>query len=307
MDRPIPPAATAGENARGASLMAISMTAFTVSDTFMKALADELPLFQALFLRSVAVVAVLAIASALVKGPMLRLPRQDRGLIAIRCLAEMAAAYFFLTALFHMPIANVTAILQTLPLAVTLVAALFFGEPIGWKRLSAILVGFVGVLLIVRPGTAGFNVYSLYALGAVGCVTIRDLAARRLSAGTPSLTVALAAGVAVLMFSGIGSVFVDWAPVSRTAALQLGGSVSFVIVGYIVSVMVMRVGDISFTAPFRYSGLLAALALGFFVFGDWPQRETLIGAGIIMASGTFNLWRERRLALRAVPQGLRRR
>ncbi|MGR3572160.1 DMT family transporter [Brevirhabdus sp.] len=307
MDRPIPPAATAGENARGASLMAISMTAFTINDTFLKTLADTMPLFQALFLRSVAVVAVLTLGAALTRGLSIRLPRRDRGLIALRCAAEVAAAYLFLTALFHMPIANVTAILQTLPLGITLVAALFLAEPIGWRRLSAILVGFVGVLLIVRPGTAGFSIYSLYALGAVGCVTVRDLAARRLSAGTPSITVALAAAVGVLVFSGAGSLFIDWAPVDAQAALKLSGSVLFVVVGYIASVMVMRVGDIGFTASFRYCGLLAALVLGFFVFGEWPQAQTLIGAAIIVASGTFNLWRERRLARRTAPVGLRRR
>lgn len=286
------------DNARGAILMMASMIAFTLNDTCFKALSDELPLFQALLIRGV-VTMVLLFGIAWGMGALrLRLPKADWGFIAIRTVAEIGAAYFFLTALFNMEIANVTAILQALPLTVTLAGAVFLGEAVGWRRLLAILVGFVGVMLIVRPGPDGFNSYAVYALIAVAFVTMRDLASRRLSKNVPSLVVALAAAAGVTLFAAIGTFSEQWVPVSELAALQLMGASFFIIGGYLFSVMVMRVGDIGFVAPFRYTGLLWALIMGFFVFGDWPDPITLLGGAIVVATGIFTFYRERKLAKR---------
>lgn len=270
-----------------------SMAAFTVNDTFLKLMGTDLPLFQILLLRAAAV-SVLLGAFALYRGAF-RWPAsaRDRWLILIRSVAEAGAAWFFITALFHMPIANVSAILQALPLTVTLAAAMFLGEPVGWRRLSAIVVGFAGVYLIVRPGSDGFTTDSIFAIASVVCVTIRDLAARRLSRDVASMTVALATAVFVGCFAAVGAIFVDWQPMTSTHWGYMSGAVVFVLCGYVFSVMAMRVGDIGAVAPFRYASLLVALVLGFLVFGDWPDRITLIGAGIVVATGLFTLWRER--------------
>lgn len=280
-------------NLRGAGLMTASMTAFTLNDMFVKLLGDHLPFFQFLLLRTIgASVLMLLIAY---RAKAIRWPAQarDRWLIAVRSIAEMAAAYFFLTALIHMPIANVTAILQALPLTVALGAALFLGEDVGWRRFIAIGIGLVGVFLIVRPGPDGFSIYAIYGLLAVVAVTIRDLAARRLSPEVPSLTVALAAVVAILMFSAIGAVGTEWVPVRPVDWLWLTGSVITIIGGYLFSVSAMRFGEIGFVAPFRYSSLLVALIIGLLVFNEWPDHITLVGAAIVVATGLFTLWRER--------------
>lgn len=282
-----------------------SMTAFTVNDAFMKLLGDHLPFFQLLFLRSLAVAAILAVWAGL--SGAARLPQgRDLRLVLIRSIAEVGAAYFFVTALFNMPIANVTAIIQALPLTVTLGAALFFGEPVGWRRFLAIGIGLVGVMLIVRPGGEGFTLYSIYALAAVVCVTVRDLAARRLSGEVPSLTVALAAVLGVLAFSGVGAAATDWMPMSARDGALLAGAVIAILGGYVFSVTAMRVGEIGVVAPFRYTSLLAALLLGFAVFGHWPDAVTLAGAGIVVGTGLFTLWRERQRP-GAAPPGLRAR
>ena len=273
--------------------MVASMTAFTINDMFVKLLGDHLPFFQFLLLRTIGAsffLFILARRAGAIRWPS---ATRDRWLIALRSLSEIAAAYFFLTALIHMPIANATAIIQALPLTVSLGAALFLGENVGWRRFLAIGIGFVGVFLIVRPGTEGFTIYSIYALLAVLAVTVRDLAARRLSREVPSLTVALAAVVAILVFSAIGAANTTWVPMVARDWLWLGGSVSTIIVGYLCSVSAMRVGEIGFVAPFRYTSLLVALAIGLLVFGDWPENLTLIGAGIVVATGLFTLWRER--------------
>ncbi len=292
------------DNARGVLLMTAGMAAFTANDACMKALSDELPLFQAIFLRGVATCLVLFAAARATGGLDLRLPARDLRLLALRTAAEVGAAYFFISALFSAPLANVTAILQALPLTVTLAAAVFLGEAVGWRRWVAIGVGFLGVLLIVRPGPEGFDTASVFAVVAVACVTVRDLSTRQMSARVPSLSVALAAAAGVTLFAGLGAVGIDWRPVGPREALQLAGATVFIIGGYVTLVLAVRVGETGVVAPFRYTSLVWALALGFLVFGDWPQPTTLMGAAIVVATGVFTLYRERRVP-KAVPVPLR--
>ena len=191
------------ENMRGAALMTGSMVGFTVNDAFMKALSSDIPLFQALLLRGLGTVVFLVVLAILRKQFRFDFKSKDWVLIVLRCLAEVMGTVFFLTALFHMPIANVTAVLQALPLTVALAGVVFLREPVGWRRLLAILVGLVGVVLIVRPGGDGFTVYSVYALGAVACITLRDLVVRRMSHDIPSIIVGLMAAIAVTLAGAV--------------------------------------------------------------------------------------------------------
>jgi len=165
--------------------------------------------------------------------------------------------------------------------------------------MSAILAGFIGVMLIVRPGTEGFNVYSVYGLAAVAFVTLRDLATRKLSRDVPSMLVTLFNSFFIMAFFGLGSLTGAWEPIDARAALIICGAAVMIIGGYLFSIMVMRVGEISFVAPFRYTSLIWALLLGWLVFGDWPQTLTLIGAAIVVASGLFTLYREAQISRRA--------
>ncbi|MBV0913159.1 DMT family transporter [Anianabacter salinae] len=288
------------DNTRGAGLMMASMAAFTINDTFMKTLAGEVPLFQALLIRGIVASLMLLTLARIVGGMRLDLPRRDWGLIALRTVMEIAAAYFFITALFNMPLANVTAILQVLPLVVTLSGALFLREPVGWRRMTAIVIGFIGVLMIVRPGAEGFTVFSVYALISVACVTVRDLATRRLSRDVPSFTVALSASVGVTIFAACASLVTDWQPMSVLDAAHIGGAAVFLIGGYMFSVMAMRVGEVAIVAPFRYTSILWALLLGFVVFGEWPAWPTLVGAAIVVATGVYTFYRERAMTRAAL-------
>jgi drug/metabolite transporter (DMT)-like permease len=224
-----------------------------------------------------------------------RLNRRDAGLILLRSIADMAATVAFLTALLHMPLANLSAILQALPLLITLGAALVYGDKIGWRRMTAILVGLIGVLIIIRPGTEGFDRWALLGVASVLCVVVRDLSVRPLQGALPSTVVALGAAVAVTLMGWTGTVFQGWqSPTAGEAARVLGAGL-FLIVGYLTSVMAMRHGDIGLVAPFRYTSLLWAIALGFLVFGNLPDGWTLIGATIVVSAGLFTLWRERNL------------
>lgn len=279
--------------------MLASMACFTINDAFMKSLAPHMPLFQALTLRGLASALILGVVAWQAGALRFRPGPGDRTRILWRTVAEGAAAGFFFLALFNLSLATVTAIIQAVPLVLALSAAIFLGEPIGWRRLLAIAVGFGGVMLIVRPwGYAGLNLFALSALGAVICVTARDLITRRLSPAVPSLAVALATAVGVTLIGVAGSVATPWVPVGPAQAGALAGAVLFVMLGYLMSVMVMRVGEVGFVQPFRYSSLVWALLLGLVFFEEWPDTLTLVGAGIVAATGIFTIWREQAVARR---------
>ncbi|WP_299781014.1 DMT family transporter [uncultured Roseobacter sp.] len=280
-------------NLAGALLMMASMACFTINDALIKMTGGALPLFQLLVLRGVLASLLIALLAWSRGAFRPRVAPQDWFWIGFRSLSEVGAAYFFITALLNMPLANITAILQVLPLTVTLGSALFFREAVGWRRMSAIAIGFCGMLLIVRPGPDGFTLWSLYALIAVLCVTARDLSTRRLSSHVPSLLVTFSASLMVLVAAALASLSIDWVPVSTQLGTLIAASSLFIVGGYYFSVQVMRAGDVSFIAPFRYTGLIWALVLGWLVFGDWPSTLTLLGAGIIVATGLFTLYRER--------------
>lgn len=283
------------DNLRGVIYMNVAMLAFTVNDSFMKAVTQDLPLFQAISMRGVlTTLALLGIAMATGGLRLWPAPR-DRSIILIRSLAEIGGTVLFLAALVHMELANLSAILQSLPLAVTLAAAVFFGDKVGWRRMLAIVIGFIGVLIIIRPGADAFDIWSVMGLGSVACVVVRDLATRELSRDVPSTTVAVWAAISVTVMGLLVSVPAGWEPVEPRQFGLIAAASGALIIGYMFVVMVMRVGDIGLIAPFRYTALIWAILLGWLMFGTLPDSWTLVGAGIVVATGLFTLLRERQV------------
>lgn len=283
-------------NIKGALLMVGSMVAFVINDSFLRMTAGNIPLFQLIFVRGIAATALM-LSLAYVMGTLRhRLTTADRRLVGLRALAEITTSYFFLNALFHMPLGNLNAIMQVVPLTVTLGSALVYREAVGWRRMLAILVGLCGVLLIIRPGAEGFNQWSLYALAAVLGVTVRDLITRRLSPGASGLKVTLGTSLGVTAAAGLASLTDTWAPIGSANTAFIAGSAVFIFAGYFLSIQVMRVGDVSFIAPFRYAGLVVAMIVGFLVFDEVPTMLTLLGASIVIATGLFTFYRERKLS-----------
>ena len=170
------------DNLKGAIFMMCSMTCFAVNDAMIKALGGVLPMFQTVALRGGIVLLLLGFVVVRSGWNVQKLGSRDKWILSLRALAEVGAAFFIVTALFKMELANVNAILQILPLAIPLFAYIVLGEPLGWRRTIAIGIGFLGMLLIIKPGGQGFNIYSIFCLAAVVCVTIRDLTARSLGA-----------------------------------------------------------------------------------------------------------------------------
>jgi drug/metabolite transporter (DMT)-like permease len=291
------------DNARGALLMNVAMAAFTLNDTLMKLAMQAVPLFQAIGMRGVVATLALAIIGWRMGGLRLTLSRRDLGFLALRTVAEVMGTLLFLAALRHMLLANLSAIMQALPLAVSLAAAIFLKEPIGWRRLTAILIGFVGVVIILRPDRDGFDFWSLMGVGAMLCVVVRDLATRQMSGALPSATVALSAAMAVLVLGVAGAAWEGWQPVSGRDIILIILAAAALIVGYLTVVMAMRVGEISFVAPFRYMALLWAILLGWLSFGKLPDAAMLFGAALVVATGIFTFYRERKLASEAQKNG----
>jgi S-adenosylmethionine uptake transporter len=288
--------ATENDNLRGAGLMVCSMFLYTFNDACLKAVGETLPIFQSIFLRSILVAIIFSCLFFFTKSYTVKLNLNDFKLLSLRAIAEVTSTFFFISALFKMPIANVVSIVQILPLTVSLAAVIFLQERIGWRRILAIFIGFIGVLLIVKPGASDFNYYSTYALLAVIFVTMREIVTRRLSKEVPSFFVASTTAVTVFIFSGLGSLTVNWVQVSISDFLSLMAASTFLAGGYLFSVLAIRKGELTFVAPFRYTSLLVALLLGFFVFGEWPDKMTFIGATIIFSAGMFSFYREKKIA-----------
>jgi len=291
------------DNLRGATLMMASMAAFTVSDSFMKLLAPEMPFFQTLLWRGIAVCLILFLLAQRAGAFAVPLARKDRVLVGVRSLADTFAAYFFLQALYNMPIANLAAISQSLPLSVTLAAALVFKEPVGWRRLAAIGLGFIGVLLIVRPDAQGFDPYAGFALIAMAFVTVREMLTRLMARAVPTLRVAFWNGVGVMLLGLAGAAGQTFVFPSQTAQVYLAGTSTVLVVALLLSVMAIRQGEMGFVSSFRYTAVVWALLLGWLVFGEWPDAITLAGVALIVATGLFTLNRERITAARSRAPG----
>ncbi|MGJ8627777.1 MAG: DMT family transporter [Sulfitobacter sp.] len=290
------------DNLRGAVLMVLAMAGFAIEDMFIKLLADAVSVGQILTMLgtggSLAFGAiVIAKGEALFSRNMLSFP------ILFRGLGDLFGALAFVSAIVLTPISSASAILQATPLAVTLGAAVFLGEPVGWRRWTAIIVGLIGVLLIIRPGLDSFEVLSLLAVFAVFALALRDLATRRTPKEITTMQLSFLGFVVIIPAGGVlmvfnGSTFValsgtEW--IYITAALSIG------LCAYYAIVAAMRIGDVGFVTPFRYVRLVIALIIGVAVFGESPDALTLIGAAIIVASGIYTILRERKMRRSSKP------
>ena len=280
------------ENLQGALFMVVAMAGFAVNDAIVKSLGNTLNLGQVLMLRGLFATVMIYFLARLFgqwRSPhFLVMPR-----VLQRVSGELIATASFITALFNMPLGNTTAILQALPLALTAAAAVFFGEPVGWRRLAAILIGFAGVMIVIRPGLEGFNIYSVLVLVAVGGCVIRDLTTRILPMEIPGLMITFSTSLAVTLMGAAIIPFQGWNPIGAIEWAKIAATSIFLIVGYYFVISAMRVGDIGFVSPFRYAVLIFAMIGGFFAFGERPDLLTLAGSAIIVATGVYTLYRER--------------
>lgn len=285
------------DNLRGALLMAMAMAGFALEDMFIKLLADALPVGQILMALG-AGGAVLFGVIAQRKGQQVLSPALLTPALLLRNTAEMVGTIGFVMGFVLGSLATASAILQAAPLFVTLGAVLFLGEKVGWRRWTAIVVGFLGVLLVVRPGMSAFEPAALLALVGVIGLAGRDIVTRVIPRTVSSYQISswafamlVPAGLFLMLVMGDALVIPDLSQIIKlSSALGVG------VLAYYALVASMRVGELSFVTPFRYTRMLFALIVAVLVFGERPDALTLAGAGIIMAAGLFTLWRETKLA-----------
>jgi drug/metabolite transporter (DMT)-like permease len=280
------------ENRRGIQFMVAAMGCFVINDTLVKLASETMPSSQLIFLRG-AMASVMVFALAQATGATVRIAEIARGWVAVRALIDALATLTYLVALFNMPIANATAINMASPLFITVLAVLLLGERVDAIRWFAIALGFVGVTLVIQPRIDGFNAYALLCLFATFLHAVRDLATRRIGSGVGSIAITLSTAVSVTLLAGVASLFQGWRPFGFHELLLLAAAAVFLASGYYFIIRSTRAGEFSVIAPFRYSGLLAALLLGWAVWGDVPNSLGWAGIALLMAAGLYLVYRER--------------
>ncbi len=290
------------ENLRGIVLMTGSMACFATADMFIKMIAGDIPTSMILCVLGLGGSLLFALAARL-NGERVIGRDALSPLMLVRTTGEMIGTIGFVTALWLTPISSASAILQATPLAVTLGSALFMGEEVGWRRWSAIAIGFAGVLVIIRPGLAGFQPASLFALMSVVGLTIRDLATRAapkgmspIRLGTYGFLPLVPAGLLVAALTGQTFTTPD-----AFEAAALAFALFADVAGYYALTFAMRMGDVAVITPFRYSRIVFAALIGIFAFGEHLDALTLAGATIVIGSGLYTFARERQRKVEPVP------
>jgi len=283
------------ENLRGILFMILAMAGFALEDLFIKLLSSHVPVSQILIILGFSGTTVCLIIAFLTHAPILHRDLLNRPII-VRTFCELFAALFFTSAIALTPLSSAASILMTTPLMVTMGAAIFFGEKVGWRRWTAIIIGFFGVLLILRPGFDSFMPASLLAVIATIFLAVRDLATRTMQIDISTTTVSIYAFLAMGISGFIAIPFFSAMVIPTSIEIVYLISATFVgVIGYYAIVLATRNGDVSVISPFRYSRLVFAMLLSIIILSERPDLVTLSGASIIVISGIYTFIREGRL------------
>ena len=288
-----------GANLQSIILMIAAMGCFTLADLLIKIASRTLPVGQ--------IMIMLGIGSSLVFWGLMRLKRDPiyftplrQPAVMLRNVGDFAGALGMCLALAYVPISTIGAVLQTVPLMITAAAAVFLGERVGIRRLSAILVGFAGTLFILQPGSADFDLMVVLALVAAIGMTARDIGTKLISRELSTLLLSLYASMLFCVSGGILLL------VTGGASLPDGGMILLFVVmtalgslGYILVTTAVRLGDMSVVSPFRYSRLLFSLAVGILILGETVNAMMLVGCALTIGAGLY-IWR-REIVLQGEP------
>ena len=272
------------------------MGLFIANDALVKLVSESLPGLQLIFIRGVfACLLMLAVCAATgaFTADAIHGRRPARNLlqpkVLMRATLDASASLIYLTAMFHMPLANATAINMATPLFITLIAIRLFKERVRPSQWMAIGVGFIGVMLIVQPAASGFNAWALMCLAGTVLHAGRDVMTRVIPVQIPALLITLSTVISVTFFSGTLILFQGWqTPQPQQLALLAAAGV-LLSGGYFLLTRAMRQGQMSVVAPFRYSGLLFALLLGWLVWGDIPNAMAFCGIALLVGAGLYML------------------
>jgi drug/metabolite transporter (DMT)-like permease len=277
----------------GIVLMCVAMGLATANDTLIKLLSETLTVPQILSLRGLFACALMS--TWVVAAGQLHMLKQlrNRWVLARSALEALAAITFF-AALPHMPLAELSAVFLITPLLIVTGAAMIYGEKVSYAGGAALVAGFTGVLLVVKPGTDHFSLYAFLVLASALITAARDLLTRKIKSDVSSVIIGFAAGIGNML---IGLIFMALAwkanPLTLHAVANgtlwlglLAAGVVVTLANYGV-ILAFRYSRASVVSPFRYTSLLWATLSGFFVWHNVPDAYAFAGSALIIGAGLY--------------------
>ena len=283
--------------------MVAATALFTCGDAAMKLVSGSLPTGETIFVRGLSTVTIVTIA-AFWTGAIYRLRDALVPLMGWRCAGDAGGALFFQAALARMPFADLMGILQMTPLSLTAASALFLGEHVGWRRWTAVAIGFAGALLVIKPGTSAFNAWAMLGVLAVLSGALRDVATRHLDVALSPLLIMMLSQMVVAGSGLLCWAFESWKVPSLWEFLALIFASVFSLVGHLCVIFSLRSGEVAAVAPFRYAGIIWAILLGFLIWNQLPDALSLTGILILASAGLYTFHREQQLRRRRLQRRL---
>jgi len=285
----------ATDNLRGIMLMISARIVFAGSDSFTKLASEGLPASEVVVLRNSISLPIVLIMAWRMSGFAYAAAFRDRVVIS-RSVLEGTGTLAFVAALPFITLGQSAVILLTVPIILVALSAFIYKEDVGWRRWTAIAVGFLGVVFVANPFGGKFNVYLLLAQFTAVTWAIRDLITSRIVGRIPSIAVALINTVVVGLLAVPGALWQHWRGFGEQEALYLLGSGCLVAIANFLYIDALRTGAISIVAPFRYTAALWASIAGFLIWGDVPDSWGLLGTLFIIGSGLYTFYREMAVA-----------
>ena len=293
-------------NQRGIAAICGCMASYTVNDVLVKQILLTYPVGEVIFVRGV--MCTLLIGSAvLMFGHARQLRTALTRLLAARSLCDGLSTVGFIAALAHMKLAKIAAVLQIAPLIITALSVFLYREQVGWRRWTAIGIGFGGALLVIKPIPSEFNIWAIVGAASAFAAALREIQTRQIGRTAPVLVVAFWGSVAITLCGSVFAAAEEWRMFAAGELFQLLIAAFFVGIAIYLLALGFREVDLSVVAPFRYSYLLTSALGGFLVFSEVPDALTVLGAALIVGSGIYTLHREsarRRMLTAKAPAAL---
>jgi drug/metabolite transporter (DMT)-like permease len=267
------------------------MGAYTINDAMVKLIAHKYPIGEVIFVRG-AMTATLIGAAVLALGHARELRHATDKRILARSMFDGLSTACFIAALVHMKLADLAAMLQVSPLILTTFSVLFYRELVGWRRWTAILVGFAGAMFVVKPTPSAFDVWAVVAIAAATSSAVREMLTRRIDRNVPTVVIAFMGSIGILVAGALFAASGEWRPIPAHDLAMLAGAAIFVGIATYSIALAFRGVDLSVVAPFRYSYLITSAIAGYLVFSELPDGWSALGAVLIVGSGLYALHRE---------------
>jgi drug/metabolite transporter (DMT)-like permease len=282
---------TLSANQRGIVAICGSMAAYTVNDAMVKEIARNHPIGEVIFIRGLFTMLLIgSVVLALGYGRELR--RVVSRPIILRSLCDGLSTACFVIALVHMKLADLAAVLQVSPLILATFSVLIYREAVGWRRWTAISVGFIGALFVVKPTPSAFDAWALVALLAAASSALRETQTKQIDHSIPTIVIAFMGSIAIIFVGLLFAPAEQWHSVPAGDVAMLATAAVFVGIATYLMAMAFRGVDLSVVAPFRYSYLITSALAGYLVFSEVPDAWSIAGAALIVASGIYTLHRE---------------